>query len=107
MQHNVCLAITGTMRMSKERLYEELDLKSLQHCRCYRKLCYLYKIAVNKSPNYLFKVFPSSNTIYNTSNSDNIPLMNIKHNFLKNAFFLPIIIEWNKQSFSDLKFNKF
>ena len=83
-------------KTTEERLYEELGLESLQHCCWYRKLCYLYKIVVNKSANYLFKVAPVSNTIYNTRNTNDIPLMNIKHNFFKNTFFLSTIIEWNK-----------
>ena len=86
-------AIRGT---SKEKLQEELGLESFQHRRLYRKLCYLYKIVVNKSPNYLFKVVPASNTIYNTRNTNDIPLMNIKHNFFKNTFFSSTLIEWNK-----------
>ena len=81
---------------SKERIYEELRLESHQHCRWYRKLCYVYKTAVNKSLNYLFKVVPASNTIYNTRNTNDIPLMNIKYNFFKNIFLLSTIIEWNK-----------
>ena len=96
-QYNACLAITGAIReTSKERLCEELGLKSLQHRRWHRKLCYLYKILLNKSSNYLFKVVPASNTIYNTTNSNDIPLMNIKDNFFKNTFFPSTIIEWNK-----------
>ena len=96
-QYNACFAITGAIRgTSKERLYEELGLESLQHRRWYRKLCYLYKIVVNKSPNYLFKVVPASNTIYNIRNTNDIPLMNIKHNFFKITFFPSTIIEWNK-----------
>ena len=96
-QYNACLAITGALRrMSKERLYEELGLESLQHRCWYRTLCYLYKIVVNKSPNCLFKIVPASNTIYNTRNTNDIPLMNVKHNFFKNTFFPSTIIEWNK-----------
>ena len=90
------LAITGAIRGTyKERLYEKLSLESLQHRRWYRKLCYLYKIVVNKSPNYLFKIVPAGNTIYNTRNTNDIPLMNVKHNFFKNTF-PSTIIEWNK-----------
>ena len=37
-QYNACLAITSAIRgTSKERLYEELGLESLQHRRWYRK----------------------------------------------------------------------
>ena len=79
------LTITCAIRgMSKEKLYEELGLESLQHRRWYRKLCYLYKIV------------SASNTIYNTRDTDDIPLMNIKHNFFKNTFFPSTKIEWNK-----------
>ena len=86
--YNAYLSISGAIRgTSKERLYKKLDLESLQNCRWYRKLCYLYKIVVNKSQNYLFKVVPSNSTIYNTRNTTDIPLMNIKHNFFKNTFF--------------------
>ena len=96
-QYNACLAVTGAIRgTSKERLYEELGLESHQHRRWYRKLFCLYKIVVNKSPNYLFKVFPASNSICNTRNTNDIPSVNIKHNFFKNIFFPSTIIEWNK-----------
>ena len=63
-QYNACLAITGAIReTSKERLDEEVGLESLQHRRWYKKLCYLYKIVVNISPNDPFTVVPASNTI--------------------------------------------
>ena len=76
-QYNAFLAITGAIRRtSKERLYEELGFESLQHRLWYRKLCYLCKIIVITSLNYLFKVVPSNNTIYNTGNTIDIPLMN-------------------------------
>ena len=90
-QYNACLAITDAIRETpKERLYEGLDLEFLQHRRWYRKLCYLRKIVVNKSPNYLFKVVPPYNTTYNTRNTNHIPLKNTKHNF---TFFPSTIIE--------------
>ena len=56
--------ITHESGTSREIFYEKLGLESLQHCCWYRKLCYLYKIVFNKSPNYLFKVVPFSYTIY-------------------------------------------
>ena len=63
-QYNACLANTGAVSETfKERLYDESGLESLQRRRLYRKLCYLYKIIVNKSPNYLCKVVRFSNTI--------------------------------------------
>ena len=54
-QYNACLALTGTIRgTSKEKLYQELGLESLQLRRWYRKLCLFYKSFKNKSPAYLF-----------------------------------------------------
>ena len=52
-QYNACLAITGAIRgTSKEKLYQEIGLESLQ-LRCwYRKLGMFYKIFKSKSPQY-------------------------------------------------------
>ena len=59
-QYNACLALTGTIRgTSKEKLYQELGLESLQLRRWYRKLCLFYKIFKNKSPAYLFNLIPA------------------------------------------------
>ena len=61
-QYNACLAITGAIRgTSKEKLYQELGLESLQLRRWYRKLGMFYKIYKNKSPQYLFKLIPEKN----------------------------------------------
>ena len=58
-QYNACLAITGAIRgTSKEKLYQELGLESLQLRRWYRKLGIFYQIFKNKSPQYLFKLIP-------------------------------------------------
>ena len=55
-QYNACLAITGAIRgTSKEKLYQELGLESLQLRRWYRKLEKFYKIYKNKSPQHLKK----------------------------------------------------
>ena len=58
-QYNACLAITGAIGgTSKEKIYQELGLESLQLRRWYRKLGMFYKIYKNKSPQYLFKLIP-------------------------------------------------
>ena len=42
-QYNACLAITGAIRgTSREKIYQELGLESLQPCRWYRKLWFFY-----------------------------------------------------------------
>ena len=44
-QYNAALAITVALRgSSREKLYQELGLKTLQQRRWYRKLCCFYKI---------------------------------------------------------------
>ena len=39
---------------------------------------------------------PSSNTIHNTRTANDIPLIDVKHNFFKDTFFQSTIIERNK-----------
>ena len=57
--YNACLAITGTIQgASKEKLYQEIGLESLELRRWYRKLGMFYKIFKSKSPQYLFKLIP-------------------------------------------------
>ena len=94
--YNACLAITSAIQgTSKEKLYQELGLESLQLRRWYRKLGKFYKIYKNKSPQYLFKLIPEKTHAYATRNVDNIPCFKIRHNFFKNSFFPSTIIEWN------------
>ena len=52
-QYSACLTMTGAIRGTKEKLYEELGLESLQLRRWYKKLGMFYKIHKNKSPQYL------------------------------------------------------
>ena len=58
-QYNSCLVITGAIRgASKEKLYQQLGLESLQLRRWYIKLGLFYKIYKNKGPQYHFKLIP-------------------------------------------------
>ena len=53
-KYNACLVITGAIRgTSKEKIYQELGLESLQLRRWCRKLGMFYKIYKNKSRQYL------------------------------------------------------
>ena len=84
------------MDTSKEKLYLELGLKSLQLRRWYRKLCIFYKIIKNKSPACFFNLIPARNMHDSLRNSD-ISRFNTKHNFFKYFFLFPTtIIKWNK-----------
>ena len=96
-QYDSALAITDAIRgTSKEKIYHELGLESLEKRRWYRKLCCFYKIFRGQSPQYLFNIIPTYVRPYNTRNTNNIPQFKVKHNFFKNLFFPSIVIEWNK-----------
>ena len=52
-QYNAVLAITGALRETwKEKLYQELGFESLRNRRWLRRIFYLYKIILTKSPSY-------------------------------------------------------
>ena len=54
-QFNPYLAITGPIRgTSKEKIYKELDLESLELNHRYRRLCLFCKVLKNEHPKYLF-----------------------------------------------------
>ena len=80
---------------SREKIYHELGLDSLQLRRWYRKLCLFYKVFKKEHPKYLFNPIPVRSTPYATRTVGNIPLIKTKHNFFKNSFFPSAIIEWN------------
>ena len=91
LQYNACLAITGAIRgTSREKLYEELGLESLQLRRWFRKLSCFYKLFNSKNPCYLFKLIPSRIASYATRNMDNIPFFKTRHSFLKKTFFFKL-----------------
>ena len=97
LQYNIGLAITGAIRgSSREKIYQELGLESLQQRRCCRKLCLFFKVYKNQRPKYLFDMIPQSNCPYRTRNALNIPHINVKHQFFKNSYFPSTITEWNK-----------
>ena len=78
------LAITGAIRgSSREKLYQELGLETLQQRRWYRKLCCFYKILKSQSPKYLYSIMS-----YRARQCNKIPAINVKHDFFKNTFFL-------------------
>ena len=96
-QYNAALAIFGAIRgSSREKLYQELGLDTLQQRRWYRKLCCFYKILKSQSPKYLYSIIPIHNMSYRTRQCNKIPAINVKHDFLKNTFFPSTIMEWNK-----------
>ena len=100
-QYNAALAITGAIRgTSREKIYSELGLESLQDRRWYRKLCVFYKILNNMSPKYLSDIIPSTTRRYSSRNANNIPLVRANTNYFMNTFFPSTITEWNKLDLS-------
>ena len=71
-------------------------MESLQHRRCYRKLCCFYKILKGQFPKYLFNIIPKLTTPCSSRNANNIPHFKVKHSFFKNILFPSVIFEWNK-----------
>ena len=94
-KYNSCVTITGAS-FSKERLYQELGLESLQFRRWYRKPCSFYKIYKNNWPSHVSNIILQENTACNIRNVDKVNLLKIGLNFLKNSFFPSTVIEWNK-----------
>ena len=96
-QYNACLVLSGAIRgSSRENLYQELGLESLQSRRWYRKHCLFYKLFKENKPVYLFNLNATKNLNYHTRNTDKIALFHTKYNFFKNPFFPSTVIEWNK-----------
>ena len=93
-QYNTCLAITSAIRgTTREKIYQELGLESLELLRWYRKLCLFCNVFKNEHPKYLFNLIPVRSTPYATRTVGNIPLIKTKHNFFRNYFFPSAIIE--------------
>ena len=67
-QYQACLVITSTIQgMSRESLYKELGLESLQIRRWYGKMIFFYKISNGLTPKYLSDTIRVSNdSCYNT-----------------------------------------
>lgn len=85
-QYNAAVFITGAIRdSSREKLYQELNLESLQLRRWHWTLCYFFKLAKILSPKYLFSNMFSVRITYRTRNIDNIPQCNGKHKFFRNS----------------------
>ena len=92
-QYNAALALTDAIRgSSREKLYQELGLETLQELRWYRELCCFYKLLKSQSPKYLYSIIPIHNMSYRTRQCNKIPEINVKHDFFKNTFFP----EWNE-----------
>ena len=70
LQYYTCLTITGGISgSSREKLYQELGLESLQQRHWCSKPCSFYKVFENESPHYLFNLVLIRNPAYLTRKS--------------------------------------
>ena len=96
-QYNASLTLTGAIRSSsREKLYQELGLESLQLRRWLGKLCCFSKIYNKQAPGYLTELMTTRNEEHQTRHVANVPSLSFKYNFFKNIFFPSTILEWNK-----------
>ena len=95
-QYNTALARTGAIRgSSREKLYQELGLESLEQRRWYRKLCYFFKLIKNQSHKHIFNNIATVRSTYRTRNIDIIPRFNVRHTFSRISYFPSIVTAWN------------
>ena len=99
-QYKAALMITGAIKgTSRDRLYQELDLESLEDRRWPRRLFFFHKIILGLLPSYLHTYHKTvSEGVYltrsTTQNKIKPILARIK--LFENSFFLYCIKEWSK-----------
>ena len=87
------LAITGAITdSSREKLYQELGLESLQQRRWFRQLCCFSKITKNQSTKYLFDKIPSLRQHIEQKIILRTLLASISSIFLKSFFPTSVIV---------------
>ena len=99
-QYNACFAITGAVKgTSRERLYRELGLQTLNDRRWSRKLFFFHKIIKGFSPSYLQKNLRFCNIQHYQTGSKSTKIMEQTRTRTKlfvNSFFPYCIKEWLK-----------
>ena len=76
------MMITAAIRgSSREKLCQKLGLELLKLRRWYQKLC------------FFFDIIPKFLSRQTTTNYNNIPLFNVKHEYFRNSFFFhPLLL---------------
>ena len=93
-QYKAALAITGAIQgTSREKVYLELGLESLQNRRWYKCLCYMFKIMNEEAPKYLTNLIPKGQQTIITRNS-NIPTFYCRTDCFKYSFFPSTLKDW-------------
>ena len=101
-QYNAFLAITGAIRRtSRERLYHELGLETLNNRRWSRKLFFFHKIIKGFSPSYLQKILCFRNVQHYQTRPKStkiIEQIKARTKAFENSLFPYCIKEWLKVS---------
>ena len=79
---------------AKEKLYQELGLKSLKDRRWLRQMPYLYQIISTKLPPYLYEEIPPRKRSQRYSGC--FHTLRCRTTLFQNSFLPFIITEWNK-----------
>ena len=100
-QFNSVSAIIETIRgTSREKIYPELGLQSLQDRCWYRKSRVFYRILNSMSLKYISDIIPRTISWRHSSRNANILLVIVNSNYFMSTFFPSKITEWNKVGLS-------
>ena len=88
------LAITGAIQgTSRENIYQELVLESLNSRRWYKRLSCVFKLVKEEAPNYLINLAPKCETNTRTRNNS-LLTFNCQKNCFKYSFFPWTLNDW-------------
>ena len=95
-QYNAALAITGAIRgTSKERIYNELGLESLEKRRWYRRMCVFWKMVNGYAPSYLTECLPPPQFSRNPTRQDLFSIVTKNTSYFSKSFFPFCTDQWN------------
>ena len=93
-EYKAALAITGAIQgTSRDKLNQELGLESLKSRRWYKRLCCMYKIITEKTPNYLINLIPKCDPTIKTKNNS-IPTFHCRTDCFKYSFSPCTLNDW-------------
>ena len=110
MQYKATLAITGAIEgTSRDKIYQELGLESLESRRWYKRLSCMFKMMKEKAPTNLINLVPKCEPTIRTWNNS-IPTFNCRTDCFKYSFSPSTLNDWfdldpniNAKSFSLFK----
>ena len=96
-QYAAALAVSGSWRgTNTDKLFWELDWKSLAHRRWYRRLCLFYKIINNGTPEYTRRYLPTfKQNPYDLGRSSIFVEDQTNTNRYSNSFYSYCVKAWN------------